>query len=278
MLKTSPTKTSLAKKLQVSRRSLYYTPTKDIKDEQDAQIVKQVIKTHPAYGHKRVALELHWGKNKVRRLMKKFNLKPYRRRVQKPPVKSADYGLADPKIINIYTQCPMLNDIDELGVIWRGDFTYIKYRGKFYYLATVIEVASRDVIGFAFSDYHDSELVVKAMQMALDNFSPPTFFHSDQGSEYRSQVFQRLLEKYQIIQSMSDKSSPWHNAHQESFFSHFKLEFGDFNRFESLGETIANIYDMIGYYNSRRIHIALKMPPAAYRNRLLTISKKRQVV
>ena len=272
--KSAPTKTSLAAKLGVSRRSLYYLPTKQATDENDVVIIKAVMKDHPAYGHKRIALKLHWGKNKVKRLMKKFNLKPYRRRIQKPPAKPQDFGLSDTSCINIYTQCPLLNQLDETGVLWRGDFTYIKYGCKFYYLATVIEVAAREIIGYSFSDHHDTHLVVKALEMALSKFSSPVFFHSDQGSEYRSHSFKLLLDKYQIIQSMSDKSSPWHNAHQESFFAHFKLEFGDFNRFDSLGETIAKIHEMVYYYNNQRIHTALKMSPIAYRHRLLTIMRK----
>jgi putative transposase len=267
-------KTQIALKLGISRSSLYYQPVKDQYDLLDKQIILQVMKNNQSYGHKRIALHLGWGKNKVKRLMKKFNLKPYRRRIQQPPTKNSDINSKNNNCINIYTQCPVLNQIDQLNILWRGDFTYIKIHNKFFYQATVIEAATREVIGMAISDKHDSDLVIKALIDALSKHSPPLFFHSDQGSEYSSQAFKDLLNQNNIIQSMSDKSSPWQNGQQESFFSHFKLEFGDFNRFNSVGETIAYIYDRIDYYNNVRIHTALKMPPSVYRRQLLTNLRK----
>lgn len=263
-------KTQIAMKLGVARSTLYYKGTKEKSDREEKEVIKQVMKNHPSYGHKRIAIHLSWGKNKVKRLMKKFNLKPYRRRLQKPPIKLGNYHLKDSSCINIYTQCAILNQVDELNILWRGDFTYIKINNKFYYQATIIETATREIIGTAISNRHDSQLVIKALENALSKSTPPLFFHSDQGSEYASQAFKDLLKKYDIIQSMSDKSSPWQNGQQESFFSHFKLEFGDFNRFDSIGETIANIYDKIRYYNNERIHTVLKMSPSAYRRQLLT--------
>jgi len=69
--------------------------------------------------------------------------------------------------------------------------------------------------------------------------------------------------------SVSDKASPWQNGYQESFFGRFKEEFGDINRFETTGEMIEAIYQYIHYYNTKRIHTSLKMPPAVYAKQFL---------
>lgn len=272
-----PNKTKLAVKLGVSRSSLYYQPTKTTQDEAEKELVKQVMAQHPAYGHKRIALHLNWGKNHVNRIMKKYGLKPARRRVQRPPVKPGDFHQPPTEYLNFYLLYPELNEVDECGIFWRADFTYLKINGRFWYQATVIEVATREIVGYALSKHHDAELVTMALQDALNNYPPPLIFHSDQGSEYRSPKQIALCEHHKILISMSNKASPWHNAHQESFFSHFKLEFGDFSRFDTIGETFAEISKMIYYYNTDRIHTALKMPPVAYRY-LLTNKQKRHIV
>ena len=209
--------------------------------------------------------------------MKKGKLKPARRRIQSS-FKPGDLNRSCKQELNVYHLYPALKQTDELGILWETDFTYLRIHGKYYYKASVIEVATREVLGIAISDHHDSDLVCQAFFKALRQYPAPVFIHSDQGSEYTSAVFARICERYGITISMSDKSSPWQNAHQESFFSHFKLEFGDFSRFESLGELVASIYDQVYYYNYQRIHTAVKMLPAAYRDRLLTISSNRQVV
>lgn len=272
-----PNKTKISTKLGVSRSSLYYKPSKDNSDEKERKIIAKVMKDHPAYGHKRIALHLHWGKNHVKRLMKKFKLKPARRRIQKAPQKPGDYNLEPANYYNFYKMYKELNQVDELGIFWRADFTYIKFNDRFYYQATVLEVASREIVGYSLSNHHDANLVTKALEDVLSKNQAPLIFHSDQGSEYRSAEQINLCEQNKILISMSDKAKPGHNAHQESFFSHFKLEFGDFERFDTLGELFAEISQMIYYYNNERIHTALKMPPVAYRE-LLINKKKRQIV
>ncbi len=273
LVRVIPNKTKIAKLLGLSRQSLYYEPIKEEKDKFDKKIIRKVMKNNPAYGHKRIALELKWGKNKTKRLMKKFNLKPARRRIQKQPTKIDDLNFNQIDYFNIYHQYQELNQIDEFNILWRGDFTYIKYQNKFIYKATIIEVCNREVIRIALSNYHDSNLVTIALENALVNHNSSLFFHSDQGSEYRSEKYSILLNKFNITQSFSDKSSPWQNGQQESFFSHFKLEFGDFNKFNSKGKLFAQIYQMVYYYNNERVHTALKMSLISYRKKLLKIKK-----
>src|ERR1017187_8470532 len=91
----------------------------------------------------------------------------------------------------------------------------------------------------------------------------PWYFHSDQGSEYQSEEHLKLLEGMGVQVSMSEKSSPWQNGHQESFYYQFKLELGNLNHL-SEGEIVERIYQQIYYYNHLRIHTTLKMSPRRY--------------
>jgi transposase InsO family protein len=86
-----------------------------------------------------------------------------------------------------------------------------------------------------------------------------------QGSEYDAQDYTDTAESLGIKISMSKKQSPWENSYQESFYSNFKVDLADPNRFELLGELIEAIHQTIRYYNAKRIHTALKMSPEQYR-------------
>jgi transposase InsO family protein len=94
----------------------------------------------------------------------------------------------------------------------------------------------------------------------------PAWFHSDQGSEYVSGAYESLLALYGTKASQSRKSSPRQNGFQQSFYSQFKLELGDVRRFAHVGELIEAVAGQIACYNTRRIHSAIKMPPATYRD------------
>jgi putative transposase len=115
------------------------------------------------------------------------------------------------------------------------------------------------------SKHHDRWLVPAVIKQAMQNtLCTPDIFHSDQGTEFMAKACTLFLEEHRVAISVSDVASPWQNGYKESFFSRFKDEFGLFNRFESPGEFIAEVYQQIHYYNHDRIHTALKMPPVKY--------------
>lgn len=95
-------------------------------------------------------------------------------------------------------------------------------------------------------------------------------FHSDNGSEYEASLLRSILIEFGIQISRSRPACPWENGYQESFYSQFKVELGDPSRFASLGELVAEIYRAVHYYNTVRIHSALRLSPQAFANRLLT--------
>lgn len=260
MIRAAINKTQLARELGISRSSLYYQPKRPGVDEEVRRQIESVLSDHPAYGHKRIALTLKLNKKRIRRVMKKFGLKPYRRRPRRPE-KKADRGKPPTAYHNLIESLA----VDRPDQVWVTDFTYIRFHGRFLYLATVIDLFTREVVGFNLSRFHNRFLVMGAVLDALERHAPPEIIHSDQGSEYDSQDFTDLVENLTMHISMSHKASPWENGHQESFFSHLKGEGGDLNRFETDGELLEELYRMIYYYNHRRIHSALKMPPAAFR-------------
>ncbi|MGH2612914.1 MAG: IS3 family transposase, partial [Rhabdochlamydiaceae bacterium] len=241
-------KTQLAKNLGVSRSSLYYKAKRDEYDEEMKQQILIVLGLNPGYGHKRIALEFGLNNKRIRRVMKKFGIKPYRRRV-KTLRKKDDEGKVTAKWRNeIIGCCPI-----KPNIIWASDFTFIKFQGRFIYLATIIDVYTREIKGWSISTVHDTNLVLGAMKHAIERTGKiPVYLHSDQGSEYDAKAYEDYVLGKSIIISMSHKSSPWENSFQESFYSQFKVDLGYVSRFETVEELIEEIYQTIYYYNNIR--------------------------
>lgn len=254
------TKAEVARKLGCSRGSLYYKKTLPKKDLKTKGKILEVMSVHPTYGHKRIAMELKLNKKRILRVMKVFDLKPYRRRGNKPNKKD-DQNKKPSIYLNLIKQlCPI-----RPNVVWVADFTYIAYQGIFIYLATIEDRFTRQIVGFNISSHHTKELVCTAFNNALRaSGQAPTYHHCDQGSEYDSIEYLALLKRENIKISMSKKASPWENAHKESYYSGFKLDLGHADQFETTGELINAIYQTIYYYNNKRIHTKLKMPPQKF--------------
>lgn len=253
-------KAALARKLGICRATLYYKSKLDAKDEAAKDQIAEVLDSNPCYGHKRIAINLRINKKKVLRIMKKYGLEP-RRRKRKGFVKVGDVGLPVAEYRNeIGNFCPTASNM-----VWCGDFTYIRFRDGFIYLATVIDAYTREVVGFALSRRHNRYLVKSAILDAMKKRGClPNYFHSDQGSEYQSSEHANFLEKLGVKVSMSRKGSPWQNPHQESFYSQFKFELGNFSKLENDGQLAEVVYRQIYYYNNQRIHSALKMSPGQF--------------
>ncbi len=261
MARNKITKLAIAKDLGVSRQSLYYNSKREPKDERLKEQILAVLSIHKSYGYRRVALALHINKKRAQRLMHKFKIHPYKRMVKWK--KRLDLR-RDPMPYGnlIKGWFPIRTDL-----VYASDFTYLPYKGKYIYLATCMDIYTRQIIGWELSQKHDSNLVSNALINAIYNtgFKLPKIIHSDQGSEYSSKDYIKFLNYLGIRISMSKKSSPWENGYQESFYSNFKTDLGyEFDRFETLGEFIEGIHQTINYYNKGRIHTALKMTPSEY--------------
>ena len=253
----NPSKRQLAQSLGVSRASLYYESKMPEKDWKLKIQIEKTLQQHPSYGHKRLALELKINRKRILRVMKLFGVKPYRRRGRKYR-KTKDPGCVYPNLLQ-QVEFPSRS-----GIAWVSDFTHIPFHGRFLYLATIMDLFDRQVVGWSLLTTHSVQLVIAALIDALEKHGRPNFLHSDQGSEYKSRLYTSFAEQLGIQISMSHKSSPWENGYQESFYGQLKIDLGDPNRFETLGELTAALYLQMHYYNNQRIHSKLKMPPAVF--------------
>lgn len=246
-------KTFRAKELGISRSTIYYKPLQPDKDWKLKCQIEEVLREHPSYGSPRIALTLNRNHKPIERVMKIFGIKAYRRRGLKWK-KSRNIKVIYPNLlISTYPSYP--------NHIWTSDFTHVVYQGKNIYIATVMDIYTRKIIGLSVLTNHTVQLVLTALLSAIANNPRPLIYHSDNGSEYNSHVFLEVLNTLGIKISRSKPGCPWENGYQESFYSQFKIDLGDTNRFESLGELIFNIYQTIYCYNNSRIHTALKMSP-----------------
>lgn len=127
-----------------------------------------------------------------------------------------------------------------------------------------MDLFTKKIISFSVLTNHSVQLTTNALLSALNSNPRSAIFHSDNGKEYDAKDFKTVLQTLDIKISRSKKGCPWENGYQESFYDKFKVELGDPNRFNSLGELVFAIYETIYYYNHRRIHSALKMSPVEF--------------
>ena len=243
--------------LNIARSTFYYKSLLGQKDEELRVKIEKVLVDNPSYGHRIIATELKLNKKHVKRVMKKFGLKPLRGR-KKPwkKGKNGDWAASPNLLVSLF---PLYRNH-----VWITDFTYLKWRNRWIYICTVIDLFSREVVGISIKTNHSALLVAEALLNALAANQTPVVIHSDQGSEYKSRLFRSVLRDYKILQSMSKKGSPWQNGYQESFFGNWKVDIGDVNRFETFGELIAELYRSIYYYNNLRIHTSLGCAPKKF--------------
>jgi len=154
--------------------------------------------------------------------------------------------------------------------IWIGDITYIKTIVGFVYLAVVIDLFNREIIGYCISKTIDSELVKAALSNAIARTGAKAsgiIFHSDRGSQYSSKSFQVMLEEHGIIGSMSRPSCPFDNACMESFFSSAKRECIYRKQYDNMEAVKKDMFEYIElFYNRKRMHASLGyLSPVEYR-------------
>ena len=216
------------------------------------------------YGSRRHQAELPHdiGRNRVSRLMKVAGLVSRHKRRFVVTTKSNDDNPVASNVLNRHFNPPKPNHS------WVGDITYIHTTEGWLYLATVIDLYSRMVIGWSISERITKELVLTAFRLAVGRrgCAPNCLFHSDRGSQYTSKDFTKILRAHGIVSSMSRRANCWDNAVAESFFATLKKELSyelvGKNRAETRLEIVAFIE---GYYNRKRLHSSLGYKsPAKY--------------
>ncbi|MEY8521363.1 IS3 family transposase, partial [Lactococcus taiwanensis] len=156
--------------------------------------------------------------------------------------------------------------------VWTTDFTYISIGSKRHvYLCAILDLYSRKCIAWKVSDKIDAQLACDTLKIALHKRKPktPIIFHSDQGSQYTSQEYNQLLERYKIKHSYSRKGYPYHNASLESWHSHLKREWLYRHSIKDFNQAKHEIFWYIeSFYNQNRIHQGLNyLTPNEFENK-----------
>lgn len=260
--------------LEVSR-SAYYERKKDVpsaREVKDAELLEKIIAIHKeskgTYGAPRVHKELlhrhvACSKRKVTRLMRQAGLEGRcKKRWRTTTVADPDAEAARDLVQHHFGPCT------EMDRRYVGDITYIATWEGWSYLATVIDLASRKVVGWALADHMRSELVEDALSMAFATRAPECglIFHSDRGCQYTSRDFAALARANGVVLSVSRKGECWDNAVAESFFATIKRELIDTRAWPTRAGLRRAVFEYIeGWYNTRRLHSTLGyLSPAQY--------------
>jgi putative transposase len=269
--KASTSVAFMCRQLGVSR-SGYYAWAKRPESQRkksDRELSVEVAAVHResrgTYGSPRVHAELRArgrcvSEKRVARLMQQQGLAARRRR---PFVRTTDSKHSHPVAPNVVAR-----DFLPPGpnCTWAGDITYVWTAEGWLYLAVVLDLFSRRVVGWSMSESIDRHLVLSALDMALAGRAAPALYHSDRGSQYASEDYRARLAERGITCSMSRKGNCWDNAVVESFFSSLKMELVHIRSFRTREEAKLALFEyMEVFYNRRRRHSSLGyVSPAEY--------------
>ena len=232
------------------------------------------------YGAPRVHRELRAaglrvGQKRVARLMRTDGLvgTPARRRAPRTTDSTHAFPIA-PNLLARRFAVDDANGVAAVNRMWVSDITYVPTREGWLYLAVVLDLASRRVVGWAMRDTLAAELALEALQMALDQRDPAPglVHHSDRGVQYACTAYRELLAAHGLAASMSRRGDCWDNAVAESFFATLERELIDRGDWRTRAEAATAIFDYIAtWYNTRRLHSTLDyQSPAAYERQLAT--------
>jgi putative transposase len=238
----------------------------------EAHLINDIVDIHRAsdgtYGEPRVTAELAdkgWVINRKRtaRLMRQQGLRGHRPRRRRSLTKPDEHAPAIPDLVGRAFQPKLLD------TVWAGDITYVRTGQGWLYLATVIDLASRRLIGWSMGSRHDASLVIAALEMAVAargrQRMDGTIFHHDRGSEYTSEAFRAACDRLGITQSAGRTGSCLDNAVAESFFATLKVELIHRVIFTTRADARQAIFVWVHRYNHRRRHSTIGMiPPALY--------------
>jgi transposase InsO family protein len=252
-------------------RSTYYrhwaeeAPAEEETEVRDA--IQRIAMEHRRYGYRRVsaALRLNLGlvinHKRVARIMREDNLLAVSRR-RFVVTTDSRHGFA------VYANLVRNLTVTRINQLWVSDITYLRLGSEFVYLAVVLDVYSRRVVGWELGRSLQATLAISALERAYQarRPAPGWIHHSDQGVQYACPGYAEKLDEYGAIPSMSRRANPYDNAYAETFMKTLKaeeIECRCYSTLEELREHLAEFIDR--YYNTQRLHSALGyLPPAAF--------------
>ncbi len=254
---------ALCSTLEVSRSGYYKwlagTSAKTQSDEALVQAVTHIYWAHRRrYGARRIVEELHdmgieCGRKKVRKVMKQRGFQAIQPKSFKPRGTESRHRLGYNDNLLIDRQ------ITRQGEAWVGDITFVPCADvRFCYLAVLMDLYSRRIVGWSLRDDMKEELVVAALTQSIRDSSPAVglIHHSDRGGQYAGKRYRSILSRARLIQSMSRANNCYDNAFMESCFGTIKTEL-EMSEYKNVKEARRDIASFISYYNHRRKHSAL---------------------
>jgi putative transposase len=232
-----------------------------VENEGLAQEIKNIhAHSRETYGSPRIVQELRkkgrrHGRNRVARLMRKDGLCGRQKRRYR--VRTTDSHHDQPIAPNRLAKAPKAAAPNQL---WVADITYIETAQGWLYLAAILDLYSRKIVGWAMSERIDTRLVLKALAMALLHRQPSAhlLLHSDRGVQYASADYRQALRQAGLLASMSRKGNCYDNATMESFWSTIKMDLIYRRKFATRTQARSEIFDYIEtFYNRQRSHSAL---------------------
>jgi len=224
--------------------------------------IRAVFAAHRgAYGWPRVwrqllSQDIRVGKSRVQRLMQRHGIRARGKRRFRINTTDSRHGLPiAPNLLNRNFTVAVPNQA------WAGDVTYIPTEEGWLFLAVVMDLFSRRIVGWSMQDNMRSEIVIDALEMAWFQRSPDKnaglIFHSDRGSQYASREFSQVLSEHRITPSMSRKGNCWDNACSETLFGSLKVERLHGMRFQTIRQAKDETLDWLLWYNRTRMHSTL---------------------
>jgi transposase InsO family protein len=268
--------TKMCKALEVTTSGFYAWRKRppSTRTREDERLRALVEESHRAsrsnYGSPRVHRDLRArgervSRKRVIRLMRGSGLEG---KVRRRWVTTTDSRHDQPVASNVLAQDFVASGPNER---WAGDVTCLRTPDGWLYLAVIIDLFSRRVVGWALSPFNDRRLALRALEMAVRRRRPEPglIHHTDQGSPYASADYQEALARHGMICSMSRRGNCYDNAVAESWFGMFKTELGE--SFEGFNDAYLKAFDYIeGFYNSHRLHSALDyLSPAEFERRMV---------
>jgi putative transposase len=258
--------------MNISTSTYYYRPRKDraVRDFKDAQLrdeIEEIQTKFPRAGYRTIQVYLyrrhgrwHNGK-KIRRIMGKYGLQV---RIRRAFVRTTDstHGLP------VYRNLIAGMTVTGTNQLWASDITYVRIGTGFVYVAVVLDVFSRRIVGWAISKTLNHRCALAALRMAIENRNPPEgiIHHSDQGVQYACQEYIDLLNQHHFCISMSRSGNPYDNAFAESFMKTLKEEevyLWEYITFIDVVERIPFFIEQV--YNRERVHSKLGyLPPVEF--------------
>ena len=264
----------------IKRSTLYYKPKKNInKKQKELRIrkkIEDISRKHPYYGYRRITAQLRRDQviinhKKVLKKMKELGIQGRIKHQYITTTNSKHHN-------KIYSNLIKDKELTGINQVWCADITYIRILNGFVYLAAILDIYSRKIVGYAIGKTLSPKLAIVALNMAIATRKTDNLIHhSDQGIQYTCKDYIKILKDNGIRISMSGKGNPYDNAFAESFFKTIKQEEVYLWEYETFSDVVERIpYFIEDVYNRKRLHSSLGYRPPEEYERLLAKKSSRE--